>query len=620
MIDFAEVERLNLRDNAALARLDSILGEAAGFAETRTAFELSSILKKKAAGDPSITQKLEPFIAKFTALGLPLCNDEETIAVLDHMQAILADERVSLYERLRARLLVVPQSMRGAFARAALARIHASSEPFGGAASDPAVPSTVGAWVTAFDAAGSNPEKFFATPYIAGLSEETNHAVRHLIHIIGLLSSPDSVEAHPVTLPKPAAAVEAPPVPANLPVEPSPPKVPERKPVPAPQTPVKLPTVAPAAAVAAPPALQPSAPFPSPASVVPVPPTQPLPAKGPSAAAVIARLQQAQVEGPPTPPTVAHLTPEDHEEIKGHTERLATFEAGPNVHDTLSPTIESIAKDNGLTFGDENLRRRFVTIMTSRIKEIRNAPDTLELLTRATKVGGMGYEPEIAEKLVMRASDEAAKFATEEGVKQLSEQQQRVVVPTTPKPPRIPVEPPPQPVPQAPKPVPVPLPSPPPPRPAMPVRIPVQQVPASPAVPSGFVPPMPTASSRPPRTERFTIADIRGAPRLVGPVEELRVMTLGDFRHLGDGPIACIRRVYEKIQLIGKESYTKRAEGIKAWRDSETYQLYLSMGQASLLTGKTIRDIIAERQRANEPSLTEQEFSLVADLNHKLRY
>ncbi len=617
MIDFAEVERLNYREDAAMTRLDSILGEVASFSETRSAFELASILKKKIAADPGLEPKLGPFVAKFGALGLPLFSDEESISVFDHVQTILADERISLYERLRARLLVVPQSMRGAFAAKALAKVHASSEPFGGNPADPSVPSTVGAWVTAFDASGSNSEAFFKTPYVAGLPEEANHAVRHLIHTIGLLASPEKIESHPVALPKQPKAVPAPSAPANLPVEPMP--APAHMPSPAAvenePAPASIPAVRPA------PTLKPSVSAPAPSAVPPV--------KGPSAAAaVIARLQQAQFSGPPGPATVAHLTPEDHQEIKGHADRLASYDAGPNVHDSVGETVEKIIAENHLTFDDDNFRRRFITIMTSRIKDIRNATDTLDLLTRATKVGGMGYDPDIAEKLVMRATDESAKFLTEEGVKKLSEQQ-RVVVPVTPKPPKVPVEPAPVPVPSpvpsgAAIPVAVPLQRMTPPAPAAgpsaPFRVPVQKIPAAPVPPPGYVPQMPTASVRPMQTERPTIADIRGAPRLIGPIEELRVMTLADFRHLGDGPIACIRRVYEKIQLIGKESYTKRAEGIKAWRASESYQLYLTMGQESLLSGKTIRDVIAEHQRSGQSALSEQEFSLIADLNRKLRY
>ncbi len=97
-------------------------------------------------------------------------------------------------------------------------------------------------------------------------------------------------------------------------------------------------------------------------------------------------------------------------------------------------------------------------------------------------------------------------------------------------------------------------------------------------------------------------------------------MTVADFRRYGPDPVACIRRVYEKIQRLGQESFTKRAGGISAWRQSDVYRLYISMGQESLLSSKPIRDIIIARQGTGQAALTEQEFMLVADLNRKLRF
>lgn len=122
------------------------------------------------------------------------------------------------------------------------------------------------------------------------------------------------------------------------------------------------------------------------------------------------------------------------------------------------------------------------------------------------------------------------------------------------------------------------------------------------------------ANSRP------TVSDIRGTSRLTGPIEELRQMTMADYRRLGPDPVSVIRRVYEKIQRLGKESFTKRAEGIQAWRQSDVYKLYIAMGHESLGSGKTIRDVALARQQQGETALSEQEFSLIADLNKKLRF
>ncbi|MFH0828898.1 MAG: hypothetical protein V1907_01830 [Candidatus Kerfeldbacteria bacterium] len=612
MIDFAEVGRLNFREKAALVRLDAILGEVASYAETRTAAELASILQKKVDEDAVLAEPLASYIAKFRVLELPLLTDTDAISVFLHIRAILADERISLYERIRARFLIVPSSRREAFALQILDVVRKSDESFGSgtlSVGAETLPQTVGSWVRAFEASSSiktgDVTVFFAQPFFKKLSDEDDHAVRHLIHIVSLLRAPDSIEAKPpVVIQRVTPTLKPVPAPSNLPVEPLP-----SAPASAAPPPVIL--------AQRPRVSAPSVPFsPAPAAVSAE--------RGPSVAAVLARLQQAQLYTPSSTPAVAHLTPEDHEEIRQHTDKLASYDVGPNVHDTLSNTTDAIIKDFNLTFADENLKRRFITIITSRLKDIRKPTDTLEILTRGVKVGGMEYDPELAEKIVMKATEEAQKFSTEEGVKKLVEKQQ--VVPATPKPPKVPIEPQPispQPIPPMmafPAPTPstsmrVPLTT-----PNVPFRIPVQQVREAPTAPPQPAPPIPSASFRPIQTERPTISDIRGVSRLVGPVEEIRAMTLSDFRRLGETAVACVRKVYEKIQLLNKESFTKRAEGIKAWHESETYKLYLAMGQESLFTGKTIRDIIVERQRQGQPALSEQEFSLTADLNRKLRY
>lgn len=621
MIDLAEIERLNFKEDASRARLDSLLGEVAGYAETRTALEIAGVLVRKVAENTSLEPLLVPPLAKFRVLALPLLGDDESVAIFDHIKDIISDERISVYERLRARMLVMPPSKRTTFAAAALARIHASTEPFGGDPSDATTPSTVGAWVTAYDVAGANPDTFFSSPIVAGLTEERNHAVRHLIHTVGLLVAPASVEARPIAVPVKPAAAAPPPVPANLPVAPISP------PVPLPVTPPKIPAVSTVPPVQAapridsdplksvPPVVQAKVRSPLPQPPKPEVPTVLKPIVGPSMASVIARLRQTQDPTPMTPPTVAHLSLDDENEIKDHSEKLTALEAGPNVHDTLGDTVERIMKEFQLTFPDDHMQKRCVTIITSRVKDIRNATNTLELLARPEKIGGLGIEPEVAEKLVMRATEEAMKFSTEHGVKQLAETQQRraavepaPALPKVPSPPIVvePIVPPPPPpvVRTAPQQTPV-------------IKVPVREVRETVAMPP---PPMPTASFRSVQTEHPHVSDIRGATRLVGPIEELRGMTLTDFRKLGTDAVGSIRRLYEKIQQLGHESFTVRAQGIKAWRESETYRLYLTIGQESLVSGKTIRDVIGERQRARSPFLSEQELTLIADLNHKLRY
>ena len=625
MIDFAEIERLDFASSDALARLDLLLREVAGYAETRTAFEIVRILEEKLKANQKFSSVLDPYIVKFGTLALPLLPEKHVMTIMQHLTGVIADERISLYERLRARLMVLPESQRSAFVNALLNLMRTSMEPFAGAPvqlSGTTIKPTIGGWVTAFEAAQGpkNPDAFFAQPEFTKLDDTTNHTIRHLMHLVTLLADPQSSAPTIPSRPMTKSPSEPPSPPANLPVEPTVRPVPvpspskESVPMPVPLQPVR-PQPQPASMPILPPV-----PTASTVNTVPEPPRSvpsaaPMADRGPTVASVLAKLKQTQLDTIAAPPTVAHLTPEDEAEIKQHAENLTSIDAGPNVHDTVSDTVANIEKEFGVTFPDEHLEKRFSSIITARLKDIRNSSDTLDLLTRGLKVGGLGLDPELAEKIMMKATSEATKFTTEDGVKKLMEQQQTIS--SLPQPPKVPAEPkpvaPPPSIPiqqfaaTAPPPVR---------RPDAAVTVPVQQVRTVPVAP----PSMPTASFRPLSTDRKTVSDIKGSSRLVGPVEELRAMTLADYRRLAPDALGCIRRLYEKMQQLGKESFSKRAQGVKAWRESEAYRLYVTIGQESLQQAKTVADVIATRQQLGQPTLTDQEISYIADLNRKLRF
>lgn len=110
------------------------------------------------------------------------------------------------------------------------------------------------------------------------------------------------------------------------------------------------------------------------------------------------------------------------------------------------------------------------------------------------------------------------------------------------------------------------------------------------------------------------------APQLMGPVEEIGFMDLTTFRRLDSDPNVRCRKIEEKISLLGKEGIDRQLEGIKAWRLNPINKTYLSMGQESILKGKTIDEVIAELMQKNLNYLTRAEFEAVMDLNNRLRF
>ena len=112
---------------------------------------------------------------------------------------------------------------------------------------------------------------------------------------------------------------------------------------------------------------------------------------------------------------------------------------------------------------------------------------------------------------------------------------------------------------------------------------------------------------------------IRPKKRLEGPIEELANLDLINFRRLSDNPENAMKKVKQKIDLLEQESFTKRHQGINAWRHSQVYQVYINLGQESIKQGISVNDVIKKRESSGEEVLTVKEFNAILELNRKLR-
>jgi hypothetical protein len=132
----------------------------------------------------------------------------------------------------------------------------------------------------------------------------------------------------------------------------------------------------------------------------------------------------------------------------------------------------------------------------------------------------------------------------------------------------------------------------------------------------------PTAAPMQPLSQQpgGRMRDIRPAvARLTGPVEELKSMTLTDFRRLSSDPAEACRKLLDKLDLLEERSFGQRIEGAKAWRESEVYKLYLQIITASFSSGKQVPAIIADAMAVNQPTLTEHEVHAIMDMNRNLK-
>ena len=361
---------------------------------------------------------------------------------------------------------------------------------------------------------------------------------------------------------------------------------------------------------------------PAPQQPTPEPPTSlPIPAPMPTPPP----LQPRAPIGPHAPTT--QYSADDEAEIQHHASVVR------QITNAGLPDLDAVAQEvldaHQLAFGDELLTKRARSIIKAQLKQIRDANDTQAMLTRDPKVGGLGLDPDIA-GLVVRSVTNRMQNLHARGAVAAPVPIPPPVPPAVPKigdhkptamPPltrELPTEAPPEPT----------LPSmTEAPRPSRPIMRPADIPPPPPVVTTP--PPTPEPKKvkskpapsivRPARqNDRPVMADISPAPTL-GPAEEMRSMTLPQFRRLGQGAVDSTKHVYQKLQNLQRESFSLWSEAVTGWRQSDVYQLYLAMGRQSLEQGLPIGQVIQARAAAQQPYLSENEFDALADLNRRLQ-
>lgn len=426
--------------------------------------------------------------------------------------------------------------------------------------------------------------------------------------------------------PTPAPAVATAPPPKGLPPQPPAPTPVPPKALPSPS--IQAPTVS---RPAMKPPFSPQPPQP-PTSFRPISPPPPLrPAAMPGPAASIAPPVAAAPQPPigPTAPTQAY-SDEDAQEIARQAERVKTLSSSGGVSD-FDERARLIMRQYNLAFSDELLDRRAVAILKARLKDIRQTDQTKEMLSRDPKIGGLGLDPDLA-GIIATATDQETWQLKQRGMVR------------PPAPPSVPVPPPvPTVVQQRPAPMPplrrvgppdnLPLAAPSvteAPRPSRPIARPTD-IPAPPPMPQT---PMPAAAPLiPPATspsptptlqgnrlaDRPTMADIRKPVKTLGPAEEMRSMSVSDWRRLGQGAADSAKKLLETFRHLQRESYGLWTEAVAGWRQSDVHQLYLAMGRESLERGVPISQVVTDRGRSGQPVLSEHEFLVISDFNRQLQ-
>ncbi len=120
---------------------------------------------------------------------------------------------------------------------------------------------------------------------------------------------------------------------------------------------------------------------------------------------------------------------------------------------------------------------------------------------------------------------------------------------------------------------------------------------------------------------RPSVDGIRYAgPQLIGLVGELRALSVSELRRLSKDPKESMRKILQKIETLGQESFEKKVEGIRAFQQSPLQTAYLQLVGESFRSMKPVIALAEEKRKAGEDILSPEEIGAIIQLNSALHF
>lgn len=115
------------------------------------------------------------------------------------------------------------------------------------------------------------------------------------------------------------------------------------------------------------------------------------------------------------------------------------------------------------------------------------------------------------------------------------------------------------------------------------------------------------------------VTDVKSYPKVVGPIEELRILTIKDMRRFSTIPQKALEVVKKKLELLREDSYEDYMKGVIAWRQSPLHQRYLRLVEESLHSASSqISEVVAKAKLSDLESLSWDEFVAIREFNSTL--
>lgn len=324
-----------------------------------------------------------------------------------------------------------------------------------------------------------------------------------------------------------------------------------------------------------------------------------------SQATAVSRAPVAPVKKVETVPSYEMFDAHERDELKEHAQKVNTIGSSVLSTDGAGGVVEMIFLSAKPNVDKESFVRRAQALIASRLCDVRTTVQLNEYLGRPFAVGGLGLEGanlQQASRLIEQEYQKLHSPAVSPQPATLAAEAEAPVVEPV-KEPVLPVAPPSAPAPKS--------------MPAF--EMPRDAKPAA-VVQNEALPSLARARNLA-GSDKTRVEDIKspsiGAARTLSAADELKLLTLADFRGWGNGA-AATGEIMRRIGLLAKESLASKLQGIKQFRTSELFKDYVRIGQASLSAGKKLAVALAD-PAINPNQLTEDEFFALASLNGRLK-
>lgn len=114
---------------------------------------------------------------------------------------------------------------------------------------------------------------------------------------------------------------------------------------------------------------------------------------------------------------------------------------------------------------------------------------------------------------------------------------------------------------------------------------------------------------------KVVMADVLSKPHVYSPIDELRFMTIKNFRNLSKDPEQAINFVLKKIEAVITDDFSKKVEAITAWKQSPINRMYLDVCKVGLMEAKPAAKVLSEKQKEDVDFLSNAEFEAIIKLN-----